>query len=121
MYARKDVFFKETGIALVADASKSGKQGKGDASGDGDAPIYFALNSFLENTMLVANAVEDFSATFDIKDMKALREYLVSIQKSKLPAATWQDGYESTVCVLKANEAVQKKGTIKFEKEWFEV
>lgn len=123
VYARKDVFFKETGIALVADASKSGKQGKGDASGDGDAPIYHALNHFIENTIVIGAAVEDFTATFDTKDTKALRDYLTSpsIQKSKLPAASWQDGYESTVCALKANEAVMKKGTIKFEKEWFEV
>jgi hypothetical protein len=121
VYARKDIFFKETGIALVADASKSGKGAKGGADGAGDPPLYHALESFIANTELIANAVEDFSATFDLKDTKALREYLASIQKSKKPAATWQDGYESTVAAIKANEAVMKKTTIKFEKEWFEV
>ncbi len=121
VYARKDQFFKETGIALVADASKSGKQGKGEGDDAGDPPLYHALNSFLANTELIATAVEDFIATYDAKDTKALIEYLASIQKSKLPAATWQDGFESTVCALKANEAVMKKSTIKFEKEWFEV
>ena len=105
----------------MADASKSGKQGKGDASGDGEPPIYYALNSFIKNTELIANAIEDFTATFDAKDTKALRDYLLSIQKSKESAATWQDGYESTVCALKANEAVMKKSKIIFEKEWFEV
>ena len=121
VYARKEQFFKETGIALVADASKSGKQGKGDEEGAGDPPLYYALNNFLANTELIANAVEDFVSTFDANDTKALREYLASIQKSKLPAATWQDGFEATVSALKANEAVMKKTTIKFEKEWFEV
>jgi hypothetical protein len=105
----------------VADASKSGKQGKGDDAGEGDTPLYHGLNHFVENTILIANAVEDFTATFDINDTKALRDYLASIQKSKLPAATWQDGFESTVCALKANEAVMKKTKIEFAKEWFEV
>ena len=105
----------------MADASKSGKQGKGDEEGAGDPPLYYALNNFLANSELIANAVEDFVSTFDANDTKALREYLASIQKSKLPAATWQDGFEATVSALKANEAVMKKTTIKFEKEWFEV
>jgi predicted dehydrogenase len=123
VYARKDQFFKETGIALVADASKSGKQGKGDEEGAGDPPHYYAIEAFLENTKIISEAVEDFVATFDPNDTKALREYLASphIQKSKLPAANWQDGYESTLSAIKANEAVMKKKMIKFEKEWFEV
>lgn len=121
VYARKDQFLKETGIALVADASKSGKQGKGDEETAIDPPLYHALHAFLANTELISNSIEDFVATFDPNDTKALAEYLASMEKSKLPAANWQDGYESTVCVLKANEAVTKKTTIKFEKEWFEV
>jgi hypothetical protein len=123
VYARKDQFFRETGIALVADASKSGKQGKGDEEGAGDPPLYHALEAFLENTKIISEAVEDFIGTFDPNDTKALREYLASphIQKSKLPAANWQDGYESTLSAIKANEAVMKKKMIKFEKEWFEV
>jgi predicted dehydrogenase len=123
VYARKDQFFKETGIALVADASKadaakSAKQGGDDG---GTPPLHYGLEAFLMNTELIATGIEDFAATFDIKDTKALRDYLASLQKSKQPAATWQDGYESTVCAIKANEAVMKKGVIKFEKEWFEV
>jgi len=124
VYARKDQFFKETGIALVADASKadaakSAKDGKDDDGGD--PPLRHALDSFLANTELISNAIEDFVSTFNATDMKALTEYLAGIQKSKLPAATYMDGFESTVTCIKANEAVAKKQTIKFEKEWFEI
>src|ERR1043166_6456420 len=121
VYARKEVFFGETGIALVADASKSAKQGKGDVEPIPDPPIYFAMKSFVANTELYTGEIEEFAAAYDIKDAKALKEHLNGIQKNKLPAATWKEGFESTMIAIKANEAVQKKTTIKFEKEWFEV
>ena len=38
-----------------------------------------------------------------------------------LPAASAQDGFEATVSVLKASEAVTKKTRIAFSKEWFQV
>ena len=69
----------------------------------------------------IASAVEDFVSTFNPNDTKALKEYLTGIQKNKLPAATYVDGYEATVLSIKANEAVTKKGVVKFEKEWFEI
>lgn len=121
VYARKDQFFKETGIALVADASKATKTAIDNDDGMGDPPLFFAMNAFLANTELIANAVEDFISTFNPNDTKALKEYLTGIHKSKLPAASYVEGYESTVISIKANEAVQKKGVVTFEKEWFEI
>jgi hypothetical protein len=106
---------------LVADASKSGKQGKGDKDDGGDPPLYFALQSFLANADLIGTGVEDFVATYNPTDTKALKEYLAGLQKSKMPAATYVDGYESTVCAIKANEAVMKKTKIEFAKDWFEI
>jgi predicted dehydrogenase len=122
VYARKEQFFKETGIALVADASKSGKQGKGDKDDGGDPPLYFAMKSFLRNADLIGTGVDDFVSIYNSTDTKALKEYLAGLQKSKGdPAATYMDGYESTVVSIKANEAVMKKGVVKFEKELFEI
>jgi predicted dehydrogenase len=121
VYARKEQFFKETGIALVADASKSGRQGKGDKDDGGDPPLYFAMKSFLRNADLIGTAVDDFVSTFNPSDTKALQEYLAGQQKYKFPAATYVDGYESTVVSIKANEAVVKKGVVKIEKELFEI
>jgi predicted dehydrogenase len=124
VYARKEQFFDETGIALVANATKSTKTAQSksqDEAAYSDPPIYFAMESFLANTELIANAVEDFVSTFDPKDTKALQEYLAGIQKNKLPAAGYTEGYEAAVLAIKANEAVMKKTTVKFEKEWFEI
>ncbi|HWN94503.1 MAG TPA: hypothetical protein VNT99_05695, partial [Methylomirabilota bacterium] len=124
VYARKEQFFDETGIALVANATKSSKtdQSKSqDENAYSDPPIYFALESFLANTELIANAVEDFVSTFDPKDTKALQEYLAGIQKNKLPAASYVEGYEAAVLVIKGNEAVAKKTTLKLDKELFEI
>jgi hypothetical protein len=79
------------------------------------------MESFLANTELISSAVEDFVSTFDPNDTKALREYLAGIQKNKLPAATYIEGFTATVMAIKANEAVVKKNTIKFENDWFEI
>lgn len=124
VYARKEQFFNETGIALVANATKSTttQQSKGQEENIyADPPLYYAMEAFLANTELIASAVEDFVSTFDPNDTKALREYLDGIQKNKLPAATYEDGFNATVLAIKANEAVVKKSTIKFEKDWFEI
>lgn len=124
VYARKEQFFNETGIALVANATKSTTtdQSKGqDEAAYTDPPLYFAMEAFLANTELIGGAVEDFISTFDANDTKALNEYLAGIQKNKLPAANYMDGLEATVLALKANEAVVKRSTIKFEKGWFEI
>jgi hypothetical protein len=124
VYARKEQFFNETGIALAANATKSTKtdQSKGqDEAAYSDPPLYFAMESFIDNTELIANGIEDFVATFDAKDTKALAEYLAGLQKSKKPAATYKDAYEAAVVTIKANEAIAKKGVVKFDPAWFEI
>jgi predicted dehydrogenase len=122
VYATKQQFFNETGIALVANATKSTTtdQSKGQEENlYTDPPLYFAMEAFLANCELITGAIEDFVSTFDANDTKALGEYLAGIQKNKLPAATYMDGLESTIIALKANEAVVKRTTVKFEKDWF--
>ena len=124
VYARKEQFFNETGIALVANATKSSKTDQSKSQNESaytDPPIYFAMDSFLTNAELIGNGVEEFASTFDVNDSKALKEYVASLQKYKQPAATYVDGFEAAVLAIKANEAVMKKGTVKFEKEWFEI
>jgi hypothetical protein len=80
------------------------------------------MKSFLRNTDLIGTGVDDFVSIYNSTDAKALKEYLAGLQKSKGdPAATYMDGYESTVVSIKANEAVMKKGVVKFEKDLFEI
>jgi predicted dehydrogenase len=131
VYARKETFYKESGIVLGADATKLSAADKNQAQGQNtttgpvvaqdDSALSFSLQRFLTNSLLVGTGVEDFVASFGDKDTKALQEYLNGLAKSRLPAATWKEGYESAVCAIKANEAVQKKQRVVFSKEWFEI
>jgi len=121
VYARKDNFHKETGIALVANATKLVAQGE---QAEDNTPamttsLQAAMEAFLTNVNEIGNAVEDFKATFGDGDKAALAKHLVTVPRQ--PAASAQDGFEATVSVLKASEAVAKKTRIAFSKEWFQV
>ena len=121
VYARRDNFYKETGIALVAGGSKQTALADKPADDEANAipPLYYALESFIGNCVEVSNAVEDFTATFGTTDKKALAENLAGIKLRN--AATYLDGYAATVLALKANEAVVKNEKIILKKEWFEL
>jgi len=121
VYARKDSFYKETGIALVANATKLVAQGgkPAEEAPFSDTPLHYALEAFLNNANEVGSAVEDFLATFSTSDSKALAKHLTTLKL--MPAATHKDGYEATVMALKANEAVLNGSRIKFEQEWFQI
>ena len=124
VYARKDSFHKETGIALVMDASKlSGRTGPA-VGAEEAAPINTSLSSavevFLRNTGKLSNAVEDFVKTFG-EDDAALKEFLADTHKVRLPAAGYKEGFESVVVALKANEAILEKKRVVFQKEWFDL
>jgi predicted dehydrogenase len=123
VYAKKDVFYKEAGITLVANATKSTKPAEktGDEAAYADSSLRFALGAFVKNSYVHKGGVEDFSANFDVNDTEALREYLASLTKAKAPAAGYKEGFEAAVTVIKANEAILKGQKITFAKEWFEL
>jgi len=108
VYARKEQFFQETGIALVADASKVQKALKPGATPPLPlSPLHHALVAFVANSGLVARSVEDFTGNFG-DDATALAEYLGTLTKSRRPAAGWREGFNATMLVLEANAAVMK-------------
>lgn len=121
VYARKDTFYKETGIALVANATKLVAQGDKpvEEAPFADHPLHYALESFLINANELTTAVEDFSATFNPNDKPALEKYLSTLKRQ--PAAGYREGYEAAVTVIKANEAIVKGERIVFSKEWFDL
>ncbi|MDW8310153.1 MAG: Gfo/Idh/MocA family oxidoreductase [Verrucomicrobiales bacterium] len=137
VYARKDSFFKESGIALVAGASKQDALTGGQAaSAFPYSPLAYALAAFLRNCAEMDAAVEDFKSTFNTTDPKALAEYLAGLTRPPIddPAsaqgakenaarqAPREDvGYAATVLALKANEAILKGSRIELKKEWFEL
>jgi predicted dehydrogenase len=123
VYARKDEFHKETGIALVANATKLAAQGEKpvEEAPYTNTPLYYALEAFVANANTIGTGVEDFQASFENPSAKALREYLATLSKSLLPAAGYEEGYEATVAGIKTNEAVTKGQRIVLQKEWFEL
>jgi predicted dehydrogenase len=94
VYARKEEFFQQTGISLVADATQLLAQGVDPASGAtaGETAVFSALEHFME-----------------------------CIQEGKTPSAGARQGLEATVTALKANEAIVSGRKITFEESWFDV
>lgn len=95
VYARKEEVGDETGIALVADASKQLAEGKipgkeKQTLDPGKTPLYFAAESFLN-----------------------------CIRENKKPDCGPVEGYQALVTALKANEAAVKGTKISFQQEWF--
>ena len=123
VYARKEQFYQETGITLMAGASKLQKAAKaGQTLPPEVTPLQQALAAFITNSGVVAKGVEDFTTNYG-DDADALRDYItgVSVTKARRDAAGWQEGLEATVLALKANEAITKHQRVVIDKAWFEV
>lgn len=93
VYARKDKFFKETGIALVANATKLAALDQDPTADDPsvESPLWYALKDFLDN--------------------HAFGPYP--------PAADYQRGYEAAVVAIKTHEAILQGTRIAFDPAWF--
>jgi predicted dehydrogenase len=121
VFAKRDAFYKESGIVLAAGYSKQAPTttAPATASLDEKSALQYALEAFLVNAYNHQTAVRDFNAAYDPKDLAALKEYLASLEQTRLPAAGWAEGYESAVTVIKANEAVLNQRRIAFAPDWF--
>jgi len=121
VYARKDNFYTETGIALVANATKQVAIGtSATAAATPFKPLHYALEAFTTNVGQIAAAVKDFIDNFGDSDPKALADNL-KVLKPYAPAANWRDGLEATILGIKANEAVVRQQKITVEKELFDI
>jgi predicted dehydrogenase len=80
VYARKDRFYREVGVALVADATQLAAQGIDPAKDDPnvETPLYYALEEFIDNCL---------NGPFP-------------------PSAGYKQGYDATVLALRANDAI---------------
>jgi predicted dehydrogenase len=129
VYARKDTFYKERGIALDANATKLkaiGKKATEAAGPDEESPLHYALENFLIHVTFISSAVEDFASNYDVNDTKALADHLAGVRKSQTlmvdkPCAGLKEGFEAAVTAIKTNEAILKGQKITFQKEWFEI
>jgi phosphatidylethanolamine-binding protein (PEBP) family uncharacterized protein len=93
VYARKDRFYREVGVALVADATKLAAQGIDPTVDDPnvETPLYYALEEFIDNNL---------NGPFP-------------------PSAGSKHGYDATVVALKANEAILKNTRVVLEESLF--
>lgn len=120
VYARKDAFYKETGIALVANATKLAAQGAKPAEEPAAIPpLYSALEAFLRNTNELNAAIEDFISVFGSDDTAALAEHIAKIHRS--PAAGYLEGFQATVTAIKANDAITTGERIVLKPEWYDL
>lgn len=97
VYAHKEKYGSETGLMLVADATKQLKEGKlpGQSQQDtdpGKTPVYFAVEQFL--TCIRTGAKPDCGAV---------------------------EGYQAAVTAITANQAIVKGTRISFQPEWFQL
>lgn len=118
VYARKDVFYKETGIALVANATKLVAQGDNPVEDApfSNTPLSFAMENFLANVNEVTEEVAAFRDTYG-NDRAALAKHVATLALER--HAGWAEGLEATIVAIKVNESINTAKRILFQKEWF--
>jgi hypothetical protein len=119
LYARKEIFYQETGIACIAGASKL-QQVKKDETPltPPKATLSAALETFLRNASDVDTYVAGSAELFK-DDPAGLKEGIATVPRRT--AAGYLDGFQATVMAIKANEAVVGNKRIELKKEWFEL
>jgi predicted dehydrogenase len=122
VYASKVQFYKETGIALVAGASKAPPTSTATPEEEAltNTPLFHALGNFLRNADAVATATKDFVDSFGADDTDALVEHL-SKNVHRQSAAGYLEGFQATLTAIKANEAMLTGQRIVLKPEWYEL
>jgi predicted dehydrogenase len=123
VYAAKTTFYKDTGIALVAGASKPPPV---DAQGNPVQPdplttsaLFSALGNFLRNATDLGAAAEDYKSSYGTDDVDGLMEHLAKVPRRA--AAGFLEGFQATVTAVKANEAILGAKRIELKPEWYEL
>lgn len=96
VYARKETIHSETGICMVADATKLIEAGKEPGKEGSLEPTQDALHLALEN-------------------------FTRSIRDGSKPTCGPNEGHQATVIAIKANEAILSGSKIAYQKSWFEL
>jgi predicted dehydrogenase len=122
VYASKEVFYKETGIVLKANASKSvsaNAGGKVQESPFSNTPLFHSLEVFLKNGIDVTAKREDAIESLGADDAEGIAAEVAKVQRK--PAGGYLEGFQSVVTAVKANEAILTGQRIVFKPEWYEL
>ena len=120
VYAKKETFYKETGIALIAGASKL-QPGAGAPPPDKpeDDTLKSAIYNFVTNAGDVDSTIADSGDLFK-DDPNGLAEFLKTNVKRR-PSATYLEGFRATVLGIKANEAIVNRKRVEIPRELHEL
>ena len=124
VYAKKEQFYNESGIALVAGASKqeSFTEKKDAFTLLMSSPLYNALGNFLHNVYEQESAIQNFVDAFGPDDQEALMEHLKTVtEPSRKPGASALEGFQATVTAIRANEAILSGQRLEFKDEWYQL
>jgi predicted dehydrogenase len=123
VYAAKVQFYKDTGIALVADASKpkpaTPQPQPGQETPFANTPLSFALGNFLANAVALKTSADDFKASYGTDDVDGLVEQLSKVPRK--PSAGYLEGFQAVVTAIKANEAITTGKRIELKPDWYEL
>jgi predicted dehydrogenase len=123
VYAAKATFYKDTGIALVAGASKplpvdeQGKPVQPDPLTT--TPLFSALSNFLRNAADLSAAAENYKTNYGADDVDGLMEQLGKVHRRA--AAGYLEGFQAVVTGVNANEAILTASRIELKPEWYEL
>jgi predicted dehydrogenase len=121
VYAAKTQFYKDTGIALLAGASKPPKlDDKGQPIvEEPPTSLKAALQNFLRNATELSNKEKDYRDAYGSDDMAALNEELAKFPRRA--SAGYLEGYHAVVLAVKANEAVSTGKRIELKPDLYEL
>jgi len=121
VYARKDVFYEETGIVLVADASKSAPKTEEQKKQGAikHAPLYVALQNFIQNARDLTAAIEDAKTALGSDDPETINQQLANVHLR--PGGGYLESYRAAVMTITANQAILAGKRLEFKPQMFEV
>jgi len=123
VYASKEVFYKETGIVLKANASKSvpANAAQAQESPFSNTPLFYALQVFLKNGIDISTQLENATTMFGPDDAEGIAAEVAKAQAKRRPAAGYLEGLQTAITTIKANEAILSGQRIMLKPEWYEL
>lgn len=118
VYAKKETFYKETGIVLKAGASKAVQNEDAAPPPFTKTPLAFALTIFSMNagdyTATTKSTIDAFG-----DDPETLAAELAKLKRR--PAAGFLEGLQATVTAIKMNEAIMGRTRVELKPDLYEL